>query len=275
MKKIVIAFDGSHYSEGALRFIEHLRNKGPVYVVGVFLPLIDYSALWSRSNSSAKGSLSAVLLEDDDSEAVKENIERFKQFCTHRLISFDIHSDFNDFAIPELKKETRFADLLIIGSERFYEQANKHGDNEYLNEALHDVECPVLIVPEEFELPLHTILAYDGSADSTYAIRQFAYLLPELSTNDTSLLYVADKKAPLPEEKNIKELVVRHFTKVTICRLDADFKKESAAWIQGRPASILVSGSFGRSTVSRLFHKSFVAGIIEDHRVPVFIAHRK
>jgi hypothetical protein len=89
------------------------------------------------------------------------------------------------------------------------------------------------------------------------------------------LLYVADRKAPLPEEKNIKELVVRHFTKVTICRLDADFKKESAAWIQGRPASILVSGSFGRSTVSRLFHKSFVAEIIEDHHVPVFIAHRK
>jgi nucleotide-binding universal stress UspA family protein len=275
MKKIVIAFDGSHYSEGALQFIDHLRNKGPVYAVGVFLPLIDYSVLWSRSHSGSAGSLSAVLLEDEDNEAVKENIERFEKFCTSRLISYDVHRDFNDFAIPELKKETRFADLLIIGSERFYEHASKHNNNEYLNEALHDVECPVLIVPEKFDLPLHNILAYDGSADSTYAIRQFAYVLPELSANDTSLLYVADKNDPLPEEKNIKELVVRHFNKVTICRLDADFKKESAAWIQGKPASIIVSGSFGRSAFSRMFHKSFIAEIIQDHRVPVFIAHRK
>lgn len=275
MKKIIVAFDGSNYSEGAMQFIDKLRDKGPVYVVGVFVPLVNLSALWSRSRSEAKGSVSAVLLEDEDTAAVKENIDRFKKFCQHRLISFDIHEDFNDFAIPQLKKESRFADLLIIGGERFYEYANNHGENHYLDEVLHDVECPVMIVPEKFDFPLHTILAYDGSADCTYAIRQFAYLLPELSTNDTSLLYASEKKEELPDEKYIRELVTRHFQNVTVCRLQSGSRDERAAWLHGRPASIIVSGSYGRSGLSRAFHKSFVAEIIAEHRLPVFIAHRK
>src|SRR5688572_1513922 len=98
MKKIIVAFEGSSYSEGALQFIDMLRDKGPVYVVGVFVPLVSYSALWSRSQSEAKGSVSAALLEDEDTAAVKENIDRFIRFCRDRLISFDVHEDFNDFA---------------------------------------------------------------------------------------------------------------------------------------------------------------------------------
>jgi hypothetical protein len=275
MKKIIVAFDGSNYSEGAMEFIDKLREKGPVYVVGVFVPLVNFSALWSRSRSETKGSVSAVLLEDEDMAAVKENIDRFKKFCQQRLISFDVHEDFNDFAIPQLKKESRFADLLIIGSERFYEYASKHGSNYYQDEVLHDVECPVMIVPEKFDFPQHTILAYDGSSDCTYAIRQFAYLLPELNGNDTTLLYASEKKEDVPDENNIKELVIRHFKNVKICRLQAGSREERATWLQGRAKSIIVSGSYGRSGLSRAFHKSFVAEIIAEHRLPVFIAHRK
>lgn len=275
MKKIIIAFDGSNYSEGALQFVDKLRDKGPVYAVGIFVPLVNLSALWSRAHSEAKGSLATVLLEDEDTASVQENISRFKKFCQDRLISFDVHEDFNDFAIPQLKKESRFADLLIIGSERFYEFANRHGNNNYLDVVLHDVECPVMIVPEQFEFPQHTILAYDGSADCTYAIRQFAYLMPELHNNDTSLIYVCGKKEELPDEKYIKELVERHYQKVNLCRLQADSRDEISAWLQGRPASIIVSGSYGRSGLARVFHKSFVADIIAGHRLPVFIAHNK
>jgi hypothetical protein len=140
MKKILLVFDGSNYSEGVLRFVEEMHKKEPVYIAAAFVPLIDYSAIWSRSASESKGFLSAVLLEDGDTITVKANMDRFRKFCEDNKISYNIHEDFYDFAIPELKKESRFADLLVIGSERFYEKANHESNMMYLEEALHDVE---------------------------------------------------------------------------------------------------------------------------------------
>ena len=40
--------------------------------------------------------------------------------------------------------------------------------------AVHDAECPVLIVPEDCPFPVNVILAYDGSDDSVFAMKQFA-----------------------------------------------------------------------------------------------------
>jgi hypothetical protein len=37
---------------------------------------------------------------------------------------------------------------------------------------------------------------------------------------------------------------------------------------------MLVTGAKGRNGFSELFHRSFVADIIREHMLPVFIAHR-
>ena len=61
----------------------------------------------------------------------------------------------------------------------FYENIGIHSSYDYLKDVLHDVACPVLLVPEKFDFPESVILAYDGSEESVYAIKQFAYLFPE------------------------------------------------------------------------------------------------
>ena len=107
--------------------------------------------------------------------------------------------------LPELKAETRFADVLIIGSEVFYE--NLGGKlNEYLQDILHRSECPVVVVPEKYDFPKTNILCYDGSESSVYAIKQFAYLFPELTKHPTLLVYVhEDGKNEFPQQVNIEE----------------------------------------------------------------------
>ena len=45
-------------------------------------------------------------------------------------------------------------------------------------------------------------------------------------------------------------------------------------FVADKKASIIVAGSFGRTTVSQLFSKSFVLDVIKDHKIPVFICHR-
>lgn len=275
MKKIILAFDGDHFSEGALEFARQLNEKSPILLTGVFLPQVDYANLWSYSGGSMSGAAFVPLVEDADAITVKVNIKRFESFCKNYGIRFTIHKDYFDLAIPQLKKETRYADLLIVSSEVFYEQAGTQTPNDYLKEVLHDVECPVIVLPEKFDFPGTNILTYDGSASSVYAIRQFAYLFPELVKNNTTLVY-ANEKDPeyLPGERDIKELVTQHFPNTSWFRLEANPKKYFTDWLEQNKGAILVCGAFSRSGISMLFRKSFITDVIADHRIPVFIAHK-
>jgi hypothetical protein len=273
MKKILLAFDGQHFSEGAFEFARRMHEKEPILLTGVFLPQVDFANLWSYADGLS-GNQFIPLLESEDTEAVQKNIERFGDLCTRNNIEFRIHKDFFDFALPELKKETRFADLIVLGSERFYENLGTWEPNEYLKDALHAAECPVIIVPEKYEFPQSNILAYDGSESSVYAIKQFAYLFPGLAANKTLLVSVGENDTEFPEESYIKELTSRHFGDLEMFKLEINPKKYFRTWISGKDNAILVSGSFSRSAFSQLFKKSFVSEIIKDHRLPVFITHR-
>lgn len=275
MRKLLIAFDGSHFSEGAIEFARQLNRREPVLLTGAFLPLTDVSHLWSYAGGSHTGDDFIPLIEDEEAEAVKANITRFESYCRSVGIEYRVHKDYFDFALPELKKESRFADLLIISSQTFYEQAGKGEPNDYLKQALHSVECPVVVVSEKFDFPLKNILTYDGTESSVFAIKQFAYTLPELAGNDTVLVHLKDSgEEQLPEETNISELVARHFNHPELFSYEADPKKHFVSWLKGKKDAIVVSGSFGRSGMARLFHKSFIAEVLAEHRLPVFIAHR-
>lgn len=274
MKKILLAFDGSHFSNGACEFAKNLNEINPILLVGSFLPQLDYANLWSYSGGGLSGPLFIPLVEGEDAEAVEKNIEKFEDFCKKNGIEFRVHKDFYDFALPELRKESRFSDLLLLGGETFYENLGTEGPNVYLKDALHGVECPVVVVPEEYEFPKSNILTYDGTEASVFAIKQFAYLFPELVDNKTILVYVNEKgEEGFPEQVCIEELVARHFADLTLERLKANPKKYLSSWLLENKEAILVSGAFGRSAFSRSFKKSFITDAIREHRIPIFIAH--
>lgn len=274
MKKILLAFDGTHFSEGAFELANSLNETNKILLTGIFLPQVDYANLWSYSGGGMAGPVFIPLVEGPDTETIEKNIERFESLCQKNGIEYRVHKDFYDFALPELKKETRFADLLILGSEKFYENIGTNEPNEYLKEALHGVECPVIVVPEKIIFPNSNILAYDGSEASVYAIKQFAYLFPELTSNPTVLVYIKEKGEELPDEVNIEELAARHFSDLSLSRLQANPKKYFSSWMLENKGAILISGAFGRSAFSRTFKKSFVTEIIREHKWPVFIAHK-
>jgi len=274
MRKILLVFDGINFSEGAFEFARRLNEKNQILVAGVFMPQVDFANLWSYAGA-ASGAISIPLIEEEESKEIENNIERFKQLCKKNKIEYRVHKDFYGFALPELKKESRFADLIIIGSEKFYANIGVNGPNDYIKDALHDAECPVLVVPEKFNFPESNILSYDGSESSVFAMKQFAYLFPEFVKKPTLLVYAKnDREEDIPNVEYIEELTARHFPDLTIVKLHLDPKEYFAAWISEKKNSILVSGSFGRSSLSRVLKKSFIKDVIKDHRLPIFIVHR-
>lgn len=271
MKKVLLAFDGTNFSEGAFEFARKMNETERVYLTGIFLPQVDYANLWSYGSGS-EGPSFIPLIEGRDTEVIQKNIARFEQKCKDHHIHYTLHKDVFDFAVPELLKQTRFADIAILGSQRFYETLGTDGPNEYLREALHSSECPVLVVPEKFDYPTVNILTYDGSESSVYAIKQFSYLFPEFRNHPTLLVTAGEKE--IPAEQNIMELVSKHFPQLEIITLDINPKKYFATWASEKKGAILVSGSFHRSAFSEMLRKSFIADVIGLHELPVFTAHK-
>lgn len=273
MRKLLVAFDGTHFSTGAMNFIRLLNEHEPVTVAGLFLPQVVYANLWSYADASA-GPVFIPLIEEDESNLVDKNVNRFIDYCVAHKISYKVHKDFYDFALPELRKESRFGDLLILGSESFYENMGAGRPNEYLKQALHEVECPVLLIPEHFEFPEKNILACDGSASSVFAIKLFSYLFPEFRQNKTIVVTLPPSEKKFADhEHRIRELVAAHFPDCGVLHLDLDPDKYFATWISEMKSSVLVTGSYSRSFMSELFRHSFAANVIRDSKVPVFIAH--
>jgi nucleotide-binding universal stress UspA family protein len=273
MKKIIIAFDGENFSEAAFEFARKLQELKPILLTGVFLPLSAYSDIWNYTG--ANGAAYAPIVEENETAIIKKNIAKFEKHCQQNGINYRVHEDTGNFAIQELKKESIFADLLILGSETFFESLGTDAPNSYLQEALHDVKCPVLIVPEKFEFPKSIVLGYDGSEDAVYAIKQFAYLFPELCNRETLLVYAnEDETTDFPDKILIEELAARHFSNLTLCKLDFNPKKFFSTWILEKQSVLLVSGSYSRSGLSQLVKKSFISEVMAQHELPIFIAHQ-
>ncbi|MGE5105984.1 MAG: hypothetical protein ACM3H8_00440, partial [Sphingobacteriales bacterium] len=115
-----------------------------------------------------------------------------------------------------------------------------------------------------------------GTEASVYAIKQFAYLFPELCNQETTLLYANQKEDDLPERDRMSELAARHYTNLTLQKLEMpEPRKFFHEWIGERSGNnILISGSFARSGLSESIKRSFIYETIADHKVPAFIAHR-
>jgi nucleotide-binding universal stress UspA family protein len=272
MKKVLLAFDGANFSKGAFELARRLNEKEPLLLVGSFLPQLDISSSWSYGVGHVAATMPMV--EDFASDAIEQNIQVFKTECERHGIEYRVHKFPYDLAIPELRKETRFADVLILGSESFYHQLGFETPNEYLRMMVQDSECPVIVVPENFQFPQSIVLAYDGSEDAVFAIKQFACLFPSLATLETTLVYATTKKnANLPEEEYIKELAVRHYPRLSIRKLE-ERPSHFSNLLPELSEPIIVSGSYGRSDVSLMFRKSFAAEIINEYKIPIFIAHR-
>lgn len=275
MKKVLLAFDASHFSEGAFEFGRRLNELRPLLLTGIFLPQQEPAGAWA-TYSYGIGGMYNPIMEDSDSAALEKNISRFEKLCIGNSIDYRVHEDINDFILPQVKKESSYADLLILGSELFFDNTANGTPNDYLQALLHNICCPVILVPEKYDFPESIILAYNGTDESVYAIKQFAYLLPELTNTPTILVYVNDndQNEDFPDKIVMEELVARHYSDLTLFKLQANPGKFFSTWISEKKSALLVSGSFGRSEFSRLFKKSFIKDVIADHRLPIFIAHK-
>ncbi len=274
MKKIVILFDGQNFSRAAFDFAARLNEQNPVLLAGVFLPSVDYTKMVYYLGGIDGAMLNAEMEIEADEKAMEANIAVFKELCVANNIEHRVHATIKGTILEGITHETRYADLVILSSDLFYRNLGDRGRNRQLEKTIHLAECPVVVLPEQYTFPESIILAFNGSESSMFAIKQFAYLFPELSGLRTMVVYATRKTADMPDFDYIKEYAARHYPDLTFFKLAVDPDEYFNTWITDVKASMLVAGAFGRSVLSESFFHSFTEDIISTHKLPVFIAHK-
>lgn len=271
--KIVAAFDDQHFSHGVMDYLLLLDRVQPIRVAGLFLPRKELQDLWGFMESGMARTPLLHPLSESETVVRRENVATFRKLLKED-IPFRIHDDFTDLGINETVIETRFADLLVAGSEAFFEDGADGGLGRQLKATLGKSECPVVLVPEHVEFPGSNILAYDGTPSSVFAIKQYAYLFPQWCQNPTWLVFASSETRTLPDETFIKELTAEHFPDITYSVLPTGTRRYFTEWLGEKKGGMLVCGGFGRSPISENIRRSFVTEAIEAHQMPVFLAHR-
>ncbi|MDR3679953.1 MAG: hypothetical protein P4L41_08300 [Flavipsychrobacter sp.] len=269
MKKLLAVFDGNQFAEGIIQFAKDLNELEPILLTGVFLPAVSYSDAMTYFLGGMAGPIYIPYV-NDNPELIEVNIEKFEARCQTHHIEYRVHRD--DFILDDLNKETRYADLLVLNSQLLFENLGEDSED-YLEDTIHRSECATLLIPEDFEFPQSIIIAYDGSASSVFALKQFAYLFPEFSELPTLIVYASEKNDDLPDLPYIEELAARHFKHLTFFKLETNPQKYFNSWLSEKGGGLLVTGSHGRSFISELFKTSFIRNIIKDHKLPLFVAH--
>lgn len=272
MKKVLFALDDNHLSQGAFDFVTRMNEKEPVLLTGIYIPAFINDLAWSTPGG--EDALFIPRLLNEDEAMIRGNIQGFKDACITNSIDFRVHGDIGYSILEGLQKETRFADLLVIGLDNYYASPGEDYVHGELKRIIEKAECPVLLIPAKSSYPDNIVIAYDGSAASTYALKLFTYLFPSMTTIKTLVVHASLDTSTFPDEDYIKELAARHFSDLTFSSLEFEPKKYFSTWIEDRPNTLLVTGSYGRSGVSQLFNTSFMDEILKCHDVPVFIAHK-
>ena len=272
MKQVLIVGAGHHFPKGAFAFLQAMTENERVHVKGLFFRPVDYKALAAAGAGTIIRPF--IVLDDNEKERISGHKAHFASQCEQYHLPYTLHDNDSEWDKDLLIKESRFADLILTSGEHFYGETDNHQPNEYLRQTLHHAECPVLVLPEHFTGIQHLFMAYDGSRESIYAIKQFCYLFPDLINLPTEIVFIhKDAGHPIPDLESLREFTRLKFDSMSFAKLNFNAADHFATWIKEKRKGLLVSGSFGRSAISYMVKPSFSDEVIQNHQLPVFIAH--
>jgi hypothetical protein len=208
-------------------------------------------------------------------KCVEENEKCFGEACTNRNISYSIRRNLR-ISIPEIIKESRFSDLIIINPATCLSDKNEGSPTHLVKEILSASECPVILAPYSFEGISEIAFPYDGSEASVFAIKQFTHLFPEFNTKPISLIQVDyNKGQPIKENEKITALLRSHYNEVNFVHLVGNAGNELFNYLLGKEEMFVVMGAFGRNPTFNIFRRSTAELSLETINLPFFISHNK
>lgn len=275
MNKIILLSDTERMPKGVFEFALAMQERAPVLLTGVFVP---HQAYWNTLLYFSYGIDAPLFLYEPEETVIpptRAAISAFEAACLQHGIEYRVHELDGLNIRSEIQLESRFADLLLLGSEYMREESLDDVASDTGGNALHYAECPVIVAPEAPAMVRSVVIAYDGSPSSVYAMRAFTQVLPEMTSLETYLVYVGSEgKSEIPELALVSEFAGRHFSRLTIMKLEDESGQTFEEWMEAKTGCMLVSGAQGRGGFSEFFKRSFLNKILKNPHYPIFVTHR-
>jgi nucleotide-binding universal stress UspA family protein len=277
MKKISAAFDGLKFSQSTLTYAIELARASKTMLSGIFLESFLYHGYKLHDMVGTHGISEVKMkhLSEKDTETRLKSAAIFEQACKAAHISYSIHHD-ESVALQELFKESIYSDLLLISADETLKQAAEKRPTHFVRELLAQTQCPVLIVPDKYKEIEKVVLLYDGKPSSVYAIKMFNYMMPWLQNKETEVVSVTDPRdmVELPDRNLVEEFIKCHYPSATYTLLKGDPEVEVIGYLKrSNKNSLIVSGAYQRTQVSRWFKTSMADRLMGEINMPLFIAH--
>lgn len=234
--------------------------------VNYSLDLAEYDYTFPNDLSLTRNYVTGKTIADEDAELLEANTRLLTDEFRNARVDYYIDPA-KEISLGQLKEYSAYSDFILA-------DANENLGQYHLADLLVDAHCPVYLVSRDTEKVENIILTYDASFSCMRAIKSFSYLFPESRDIPGYLVYIAPQQTKeLPRENDIKSWMQKHFTQIQTKILHGNLREELVNFTSSVPDSLVVMGSFGRSAMSRFFHKSLANALIEDGESSVFITH--
>lgn len=268
MLKLLFLCDGKNFPRGAFNLIKGLYAGHASYIKGVFADAQKAPGLWLHPVDVSGDIVSGLATEQ--LHRPNKISGYFKDLCLQNNLLCTV-KQYTILSASQLKEETTFADVMIMGKTELHHDLAGNMPNEFTRNLLHASNCPVLLVPDKFIAPANIVLMYDGSRNSMIAIKQFSQLFHHWCTLPATILFVG--KAPIPAIENMKEWAAQHFPQLSITQVGKNAAPSCLSNKEGDEQTILVAGAYGRSKLSTILKKSFINNSFQNDHTAIFIAH--
>lgn len=273
-----MAIDAVALDMHALNFACYVGNLTRSPLSGLFLEDIREETVPVMKKVFGMPYVETIVAGDIPANKIKiklceENVDQFRKVCNSKGVNCNIQVVKGDPA-KEIIRESRYCDLIIAAIPATRNKKEERLTASYIENVLRHAECPVIIAPESFEKIDEIVFTFDGNRSSTFAIKQFTHLFPQLADTKAVVLHVDDDEEIAIDEDRLGNWLKLHYASVGFIHLQGNASEQLFEYLLMRKNMLVVMGAYGgRKILSRLTRNSHAELILKTITLPVFIAH--
>jgi hypothetical protein len=277
MEKILLALDSRKLNSNAIRFACYLTRLTNSKLTGIFLENLELQEEFTINETEGTATLFESIsiggMTEDDNKIIEENMKQFQLITEEEEVDAFINLE---IGIPEIDliNKTRYADLLVMDANSSFSTMDERAPTSFVKDILQEAECPVVIAPENVNRIDNIVFCYNGNKSSVFAMKQFNYLFPELSTKSAKVIYLGPDQEPSAEEvQDVTDWLRYHYIDVEFVNMDGDATEALFDYMLQKKNDFIVMGSYGKGMLASFFKNDQENETARTTSLPIFVAH--
>lgn len=276
IKSILLAIDGSNYSEAILKYGIDLAKKTDAHLR--VLTVIDIRIFEWAVAIGVEGFapiIPSTTYQEESQKLLEDKAEKVLDLASKVLkkaaVSFEVEK-VSGSPVEIICDRSRLVDLVVMGSRGEFGSWRDKMLGATLEATTRLCIKSIMVTEKDYQKISHILLAYDGSNNSNKALPWAGYFAQNFNVPLTILTIDADEDNA---KSNLKEatdyLASYKLRKVDTLVKDGDAEKEIVETCRETRADLIMMGSYGHSRIREAILGSTTVQVMRISPVPVLM----